>query len=112
MKAKLKKRAYESLQCIYPQQLNQPDIDREPTHIWPRRTDILPETEGLMFAIQEEVILSCNCPKYVIKDPKILTGARRFFFGGGGVFIRSCQMSDYLMPKILAKTVHEVSEGK
>src|SRR5699024_4785687 len=49
-------------------EVEQPGLDVKLSHKW-LRSDILPETEGFMFAIQDQVIKTRNYLKHIIKNP-------------------------------------------
>jgi hypothetical protein len=76
LKTKLTKLASTTLHGRYPQQINQPGIDKKATHIWLRRSDAFPETEGYTFAIQDEVIPTRSCLNYIMKDSNVVTDTR------------------------------------
>lgn len=48
--------------------LNGPDVDFEASVSWLRFGDLFGETEGFVFAIMDEVVMTNNYRKYIVKD--------------------------------------------
>jgi len=49
--------------------LSQQYIDREASNAWLTNADLFAETEGFLTAIQDQVILTRNYKKYILKQP-------------------------------------------
>ena len=52
----------------YPNEIDQPHVDKEASHAWLTTSGLYPETEGFMIAIQDQVIYTKNYRKYITKD--------------------------------------------
>jgi hypothetical protein len=52
-----------SLHGRYFKELEQPEINIQTSHAWLKKTNIYPETEGFIFAIQDRVINTRNYKK-------------------------------------------------
>jgi hypothetical protein len=52
----------------YLYELNQEYIDKNGSHAWLTQSDIFPATEGFMCAIMDQVIVTNNYRKYILKD--------------------------------------------
>ena len=95
LETKLTNWASKSLHGRYHQQLNQPGTDKEATCTWLRRSDIRPETEGFIFATQEEVIPTRNYEKQIHQGPK----RRNWHTSSLWLFIGNYQTCDCLTSK-------------
>lgn len=51
--------------------MEDPNIDKMNSYTWLQRGELHPETEGFIIAVQDQVILTKNYQKYIIKDPSI-----------------------------------------
>lgn len=51
--------------------VNGPGISRQTSYLWLKRGELIPETEGFLLAIQDQVIPTRNYLKYIIRDPSI-----------------------------------------
>jgi hypothetical protein len=61
----------------HPHDLSQEHVDIEASNKWLTNADLFAETEGFLTAIQDQVILTRNCKKYILKQPNIDEMCRR-----------------------------------
>jgi hypothetical protein len=54
-----------SLHGRYFKELEQPEINIQASHVWLKKSNIHPETEGFIFAIQDRVINTRNYKKHI-----------------------------------------------
>jgi hypothetical protein len=54
-----------SLHARYFKELEQPEINIQASHAWLKKSNIHPETEGFIFAIQDRVINTRNYKKHI-----------------------------------------------
>ena len=52
-----------------PYELSQQYVDTEASNKWPINADLFAETEGFLTAIQDQVILTRNYKKHILKQP-------------------------------------------
>jgi len=52
----------------HPHELDQNHVDRAASNAWLKCGDLMPETEGFMLAIQDQVVNTRNYLKYIIKE--------------------------------------------
>jgi len=62
----------------HPYDLNQQHVDIESSNKWLTSADSFAETGGFLTAIQDQVILTRNYKKYILKQPNIDEQCRRF----------------------------------
>ncbi|VEN57491.1 unnamed protein product [Callosobruchus maculatus] len=94
--------------------VTQDHINKKQSYIWLQDGQLFPETEGFMLAIQDQVIATRNCKKYIIKDPSITdVSCRRTIFSEENKkrkeSIREFIKTEKAYVKDL-ETVHEVFE--
>ena len=53
----------------HPYELSQQYVDTEASNKWLTNADLFAETEGFLTAIQDQVILTRNYKKYILKQP-------------------------------------------
>jgi hypothetical protein len=53
----------------HPRDLSQQHVDMEASNKWLTSADLFAETEGFLTAIQDQVILTRNYKKYILKQP-------------------------------------------
>ena len=58
--------------------LSQQHVDIETSNKWLTKADLFTETEGLLTAIEERVLLKRNYKKYILKQPNTDELCRRF----------------------------------
>jgi len=58
-----------ALRGQHPHDLSQQHVDIEASNKWPTSADLCAETEGFLTAIQDQVILTRNYKKYIVKQP-------------------------------------------
>lgn len=63
--------AKKALHGKHPNIMQGPNIRKDLSYAWLQRGELFPETEGFLLAIQDQVILTRNYLKYIIKDPNI-----------------------------------------
>jgi hypothetical protein len=61
----------------HPHDLSQEHVDIEASNKWLTNADLFAETEGFLTAIQDQVILTRNYKKYILKQPNIDKVCRR-----------------------------------
>jgi hypothetical protein len=61
----------------HPHDLSQQHVDIEASNKWLTSADLFTETEGFLTAIQDQVILTRNYMKYILKQPNIDELCRR-----------------------------------
>jgi ribosomal protein L37E len=66
-----------ALHCRHPYDLSQQYVDIEASNIWLTSTDLFTKTEGFLTAIQDQVILTRNYKKYILKQPNTNELCRR-----------------------------------
>jgi hypothetical protein len=54
-----------SLHWRYFKELEQPEVNIQASHAWLKKSNIHPETEGFIFAIQDRVINTRNYKKHI-----------------------------------------------
>ena len=62
----------------HPYDLSPQHVDIEASNRWLTREDFFAETEGILTAVQDQVILNRNYKKYVLKQPNVDMLCRRF----------------------------------
>jgi ribosomal protein L37E len=81
MKSKISSKGNEwsqkALHGRHPCDLSQQYVDIEASNKWLTNADLFVETEGLLTAIQDQVILKRNYKKYILKQPDIDELCRR-----------------------------------
>jgi hypothetical protein len=65
-----------SLHGRYFKELEQPEINIQASHAWPKKSNIHPETEGFIFAIQDRVINTRNYKKHICGLQSIIDKCR------------------------------------
>jgi hypothetical protein len=65
-----------SLHGRYFKELEQPEIDIQASHAWLKKSNIHPETEGFIFAIQDRVINTKNYKKHICGLQSIIDKCR------------------------------------
>jgi hypothetical protein len=55
----------------HPHDLSQEHVDIEASNKWLTNADLFAETEGFLTALQDQVILTRNYKKYILKQPNI-----------------------------------------
>jgi hypothetical protein len=65
-----------SLHGRYFKELEQPEINIQASHAWLKKSNIHPETEGFIFAIQDRVINTRNYKKHICKHISIIDKCR------------------------------------
>jgi hypothetical protein len=61
-----------SLHGRYFKELEQPEVNVQASHAWLKKSNIHPETEGFIFAIQDRVINTRNYKKHIISSCTVL----------------------------------------
>lgn len=59
---------HKALHGRYPHEINQEHVDKQASYNWLTHGDLYPETEGFMFAIQDQVIKTNNYKKHILKE--------------------------------------------
>jgi len=62
----------------HPYGISQQYVDREASNKWQINADLFAETEGFLTAIQDQVILTRNYKKYILKQPDTEELRRRY----------------------------------
>jgi hypothetical protein len=57
--------SYQTEVFTYFKELEQPEINIQTSHVWLKKSNIHPETEGFIFAIQDRVINTRNYKKHM-----------------------------------------------
>lgn len=61
--------------------LEEPDVDMKSSHVWFKMANIHPETEGFVFAIQDQIINTKNYKKHIIGNFAMNNNSCRIFKG-------------------------------
>jgi hypothetical protein len=72
--------------------MEQPEINIQASHAWLKKSNIHPETEGFIFAIQDRVINTRNYQKHICGLQSIIDkcfGSKRIHITNVMIYIRS-----------------------